>query len=209
MRRMTSIPASTSGLPPRTYGALTTIMRCIVPAMFRAQQPWALVGSTASVLQGLPRYQPPDIDLATTMQGAYIMEGCLSEAGTTARPVRYSVKAPYASYFGIFHVDGVKVEVMGELIIRCVDGVIDLGDHWARWSEHVRLVEVEGMHIPVAPLEWQLVANAMLGRDERVATIAAYLLETGYDRGFIKGLMRDERNGRRTIARVREALHLD
>jgi hypothetical protein len=206
---MTSTSASTSGLAPRTHGALTTIMRCIVPAMFRAQQPWALVGSTASVLQGLPHYQPPDIDLATTMQGAYIMEGCLAEAGTTVRRVRYSVKAPYASYFGIFTVGDVKVEVMGELIIRCVDGVIDLGDHWARWSDHVRIVDVDGMHIPVAPLEWQVVANAMLGRDERVTTIAAHLIERGYDPAFLEGLFRDERIGARTIARVREALRLD
>ena len=206
---MTCTQTSESGLCERTQAALTTIMRCIVPAMFRAQQPWALVGSTASVLQGLPHYQPPDIDLATTMQGAYIMEGCLAEAGDTARPVRYSVRAPYASYFGIFTVGDVKVEVMGELIIRCTDGVIDLGDHWARWSDQIRIVEVDGMHIPVAPLEWQLVANAMLGRDERVVTIAAYLIERGYDRAFLQGLFRDERIGARTIARVREALELD
>ena len=35
------------------------------------------MGSTASVLQGIPDYTPPDIDLTTTMEGAYILEGAI------------------------------------------------------------------------------------------------------------------------------------
>ena len=61
--------------------------------MFKAQQPWALMGSTASVLQGIDDYTPPDIDLVTTMEGAYIMEGCVGNSGATVRPVSYSVLA--------------------------------------------------------------------------------------------------------------------
>ncbi|MDE3097115.1 MAG: hypothetical protein KGK07_14095 [Chloroflexota bacterium] len=202
-----TVPAS--GLCAQTHEALLAIVRCIIPAMFRAQQPWALVGSTASVLQGLPDYQPPDIDLATTMEGAFIMEGCLAEAGEVVRPVGYSVSAPYASYFGIFQVRGVRVEVMGALIVRCADGVIDLADHYARWSDKVRVREVDGMHIPLVSLEWQIVANAMLGRPERVDGLARYLLRAGYDRPYLADLLRDGRIGARTIARVREALRID
>jgi hypothetical protein len=206
---MTCATVPSSGLCEKTHDALITIMRCIIPSMFKAQQPWALVGSTSSVLQGLPGYEPPDIDLATTMEGAYIMEGCIASSGAIVRPVGYSVAAPYASYFGIFDVAGVKVEVMGAMIIRCADGVIDLGDHWARWSDKVRIRAVDGMHLPLVPLEWQLVANAMIGRDERVGPISRYLLETGYDHRYMATLLADERNGARTIARVREVLHID
>ncbi|MHB8378192.1 MAG: nucleotidyltransferase family protein [Dehalococcoidia bacterium] len=206
---MTCATVPASGLCEQTHEALKTMMRCIIPSMFRAQQPWAVVGSTASVLQGLPDYQPPDVDLATTMEGAFIMEGCLAEAGEVIRPLGYSVSAPYASYFGIFRVGGVKVEVMGALIIRCADGVIDLADHFARWSDEVRVREVDGMHIPLAPLEWQLVANALLGRGERVEGLARYLLAAGYDRRLVSELLADERIGARTTARVREALHVD
>ncbi|HZP57882.1 MAG TPA: hypothetical protein VFC53_10065 [Dehalococcoidia bacterium] len=198
-----------TGLCERTQGALTQILRCIVPAMFKSQQPWALMGSTASVLQGLRDYTPPDIDLATTMEGAYVMEGCIAAAGTVTRPVAYSVRAPYASYFGVFEVGGVKVEVMGDLVIRCPDGVIDSADHWARWSDQVRIVHVEGFHIPVVPLEWQLLANALLGRAVRVEGIARYLNREGYDQQLFRELCQDVRLGERTIGVARKALHCD
>ncbi|MBF6599280.1 MAG: hypothetical protein IVW36_02080 [Dehalococcoidia bacterium] len=206
---MTCTTVASSGLCAKTHDALATIMRCIVPAMFKAQQPWAIIGSTSSVLQGLPGYQPPDIDLATTMEGAYIMEGCIAPMGAVVRPVGYSVAAPYSSYFGIFEVGGVKVEVMGAMIIRCADGVIDLADHWARWSDKVRVRRVDGMHLPLVPLEWQLVANAMLGREERIGPISRYLLDNGYDQRLLAVLLADERNGARTIARVREVLRIE
>jgi hypothetical protein len=177
--------------------------------MFKAQEPWSLAGSTASVLQGFPGYDPPDIDLATTMEGAYIMEGCIAASGAVVRPVHYSVRAPYASYFGIFEVDGVKVEVMGALVIRCPDGVIDVSDHWARWSDEVRVCELDGQHIPCVPLEWQIIANAMLGRFDRVEALAHYLLEAGFDRAYMRVLMKDVRIGARTVRHVREALRLD
>ncbi len=198
-----------SGLNERTHNALVAIMRCIIPSMFKAQQPWALVGSTASVLQGFPNYQPPDIDLATTMEGAFVMSRCLGNSGSVVRHIRYSVRPPYSSYFGIFEVQGVKVEVMGDLIIRCVDGVIDMTDHWARWSDTVRVCQIDDLHIPVVPLEWQIIANAMLGRDDRVDAIADYFLTSGYDRAYMDNLFADPRVGARTIARVREALRLD
>ncbi len=202
--------ASTTGLCAKTHGALVAIMGCIIPSMFKAQQPWALVGSVASVLQGLPDYQPPDIDLATTMEGAYIMAGCVGGGGgAVVRPVGYSIRVPYASYFGIFEVHGVKIEVMGDLVIRCADGVIDLSDHWARWSDKVRVCEVDGMHIPLVPLEWQLVANALLGRPERVDNIAAHMLASGYDHAYMDRLLADGRLGARTIAEVRRVLHID
>ena len=54
---------------------LRVVLHALVEPMFKAQQPWALMGSSASVLQGIPDYTPPDIDLMTTMEGAYIMEG--------------------------------------------------------------------------------------------------------------------------------------
>ena len=205
---MTCATVPESGLCRRTHDALATIARCIIPSMFKAQEPWSLVGSTASVLQGFPGYDPPDIDLATTMEGAYIMEGCIAASGAVVRPVHYSVRAPYASYFGIFDVAGVKVEVMGALVIRCPDGVIDVSDHWARWSDEVRVRELDDMHIPCVPLEWQIIANALLGRQDRVAALAAYLLDAGFDRQYMRVLMKDGRIGARTVAQVREALQL-
>jgi len=190
-------------------GALGEVLHAIIPSMFKAQQPWALMGSCASVLQGIPDYVPPDIDITTTMEGAYIMAGAIGHVGAMVRPVGFSVREPYASYFGVFEVAGVKVEVMGDLVIKYRDGVIDVKDHWSRWSEKVRVLRFEAMHVPVIPLEWQLVANMLLERPERTSGIASYLLANGYDREFLDALLADRQLGSRTIMGVRKALDLE
>jgi hypothetical protein len=198
-----------NGLTDAVADALQTVMQAIIPSMFKSQQPWALMGSLASVLQGMPDYVPPDIDLVTTTKGAYVMEGAIGTLGTTVRPVSLSTAGPYTSHFGIFEVNGVKVEVMGDLIIKCEDGSLHAEDHWSKWSERVRVLHYRGLHIPVIPLEWQVVANAMLRRPERVAGCAKQLLSAGYNHEYLDEIMKDQAYGERTLQTVREALHLD
>jgi hypothetical protein len=198
-----------NGMTDEIRNALASILHLIIPSMFKAQEPWALMGSTASVLQGIPDYSPPDIDLTTTRDGAYIMEGAIGHSAATIRPVAFSVREPYASFFGVLEVLGVKVELMGDLIIKCDDGVIDLQDHWSRWSDKVRVLHFEGFHVPVAPLEWQLIANTLLRRPERSRGIAQFLLERGFDGSYLRALLMDERLGERTIREVKQAVHLD
>jgi hypothetical protein len=198
-----------NGLTEAVKEAALTVLDAVVPAMFKAQQPWALMGSTASVLQGIPDYSPPDIDLTTTSDGAYAMERALGVCAETVRAVSHSTKGPYTSDFGIFDVRGVKVEIMGDLVIHCEDGAIDTKDHWARWSDKVRVLHFERFHIPVVPLEWQLVANALLGRPERVNGIAEYLCRHGYDRAYLDALLADRGYGERTLNWVRDVLGID
>lgn len=198
-----------TGLTDAVADALEKIMQSIIPSMFKSQQPWALMGSLASVLQGMPDYTPPDVDLVTTTKGAYVMEGCIGQYGATIHPVSLSTGGPYTSHFGIFEVDGVKVEVMGDLIIQCDDGSLHAEDHWSKWSEKVRVLHYRSMHIPVVPLEWQIVANALLRRPERVGGCARRLLDAGYDREYLETLLSDQAYGERTIQMVREALHIE
>jgi hypothetical protein len=198
-----------SGLSDAVADALERVMQAIIPSMFKSQQPWALMGSLASVLQGMPDYTPPDIDLVTTTKGAYVMEGAIGTLGTTIRPVALSTGGPYTSHFGVFEIDGVKVEVMGDLIIACEDGSLRAEDHWSKWSERVRVLHFRTLHIPVVPLEWQIVANALLRRPERVGGCAKQLLTAGYDRAYLDEIMKDQAYGERTLQTVREALHLD
>lgn len=186
--------------------ALTTVIRRIVPALFMHQQPWALVGSTASSLQGLP-VDPPDIDIATSVPGAYLISGCLIDY--MRNPVRYGETENYASHFGIFDVDGIRVEVMGDLIIRGLGGVIDTAEHFARWSEKVRMVKVDGTPVPCVPLEWQLVANLIIGRYDRSQLIAEFFSEHLYDAAFVEDICRDERLLAPVRERVRSLLRLD
>ena len=72
----------------------------------------------------------------------------------------------------------------------------------------MRILHFRDRHIPVVPLEWQLVANAMLNRPERVSGIAAYLLEHGFDAEYVDELLHDQHYGERTIRMAREALKL-
>ena len=197
------------GMTDGVRRSLSACINAIIPTMFRAQQPWAVMGSTASVLQGISNYTPPDIDLVTTRDGAYIMSGSIGGLGATMRQVSYSESDRYASHFGIFEVLDVKVEVMGDLVIRVADGRIDATEHFARWSDKVRLIHFEEHHIPVEPLEWQLVANVLLSRPERSTGIADYLLAHGFDRAYLDALLVDKGHGERTIATVREIMHLD
>lgn len=198
-----------NGMTDEVRVALGEVLHAILPSLFKAQQPWALMGSTASVLQGIPDYVPPDIDLATTTEGAYIMSGALGHTGAVIRSLEYSERSPYASYFGIFEVRGVKVEVMGDLMIRCEDGFINLREHWSRWSDKVRLLHFADVHVPVVPLEWQLVANALLARPERTEGIAQFLLEHGYDGAYLAALLEDKHIGDRVVRLVREALRIE
>jgi hypothetical protein len=198
-----------NGMTEQVRGALREVLHAIIPSMFKAQEPWALMGSSASVLQGIPDYVPPDIDLACTMEGAYIMQGAIGHIGAAVRPVGYSVREPYASYFGVFEIGGVKVEVMGDLVIKYRDGVIDVKDHWSRWSDKVRVLHFESMHVPVIPLEWQLVANMLLERPERTEGIARFFHEHGYDRNYLEALLTDRQLGSRTIASVRKVMDLE
>ncbi len=186
---------------PEHHHALVTVLHRIVPAMFKHQQPWALLGSTGSHLQGLP-VEPPDIDIATTLAGAYLMAGCLIDY--MRAPVRYGQTPNYASYFGVFEVDGVRVEVMGNLVVSGEDGVIDTVEHFARWNDRVRLVKVDGMNVPCVPLEWQLVANLLIGRVERAQIIADFFQQHPFDRKFVEDICSDDRLG----APIRERIGL-
>jgi len=198
-----------NGLTDAVADAMELVMQAIIPSMFKSQQPWALMGSLASVLQGMPDYVPPDIDLVTTTKGAYVMEGGIGTIGATIRQVELSTDGPYTSHFGIFEIYGIKVEVMGDLIIQGEDGSLHAEDHWSKWSERVRVLHYRKLHIPVVPLEWQIVANALLRRPERVAGCAKQLLAAGYDRAYLDILLEDQAYGERTLQVVREALHLD
>lgn len=195
------------GLTDEVCDAVIVAVRAVTPAMFKAQEPWALMGSTASVLQGLDGYSPPDIDIVTTTVGAYIMSGAVAGWGATIRPVSFGATAPYSGHFGVFEVRGVKVDIMGDLLMRVDDGEINTLDHFSRWSDKVRILHFEGLHIPVVPLEWQLLANVLLDRPERYERIAAHLAASGYDQAYMDLLLSDPACGARTIKRARELLN--
>ncbi|MGP6207713.1 nucleotidyltransferase domain-containing protein [Cuniculiplasma sp. SKW3] len=73
---------------------------------------WALDGSTSLALQGID-VKPHDIDILTDSEGAVKIQEVLKEYNEI--PITHSSNGKYDSYFGIFRVNGIKVEVMGDL----------------------------------------------------------------------------------------------
>jgi len=130
---------------------------------------WVATGSLSFALQGVP-VSPNDIDIQTDEVGAYEIERCFS--GFVAREVKFSAAEKIRSHFGALVINGIKVEIMGDIQKRLADGT---------WEEPVdlerykRFVEVEGMHIPVLPLEYEYQAYIKLGRAEKAQMLKQVL----------------------------------
>ena len=130
---------------------------------------WVLTGSLAHAIQGVP-VEPHDIDIMTDQRSAYEMERHF--AGSVIRRVMFAEAEIIRSHFGALLIDGVKVEIMGDLQKRLEDGTwespIDL-------LEHRRFVIREGARIPVLPLEYEYGAYIRLGRHERAMMLRTWL----------------------------------
>lgn len=123
---------------------------------------WVLVGSLSLALQGVD-IEPKDIDILTDKEGAFKINKLFKEC--EVKPVKFGRfkiggRELFKSYLGEFKIKGVKVEVMG-----------NLKEKWGReWkSLHKRLIspkiiEFEGMKLPVSSLEEQLKSYSRLGR---------------------------------------------
>lgn len=133
---------------------------------------WVLTGSLGMALQGVP-VQVYDIDIQTDKEGAYEIERCLAEY--VVEPVRYLESERIRSHFGMLEIDGMRVEIMGDVQKR-------LGDR--SWEETVKVeryrrwVEVGGMRIPVLSLEYEYQAYLELGRMEKAEMLQSWLEKT-------------------------------
>jgi len=136
--------------------------------------PWAIGGSSASLLQGMSLV-PVDIDILTSADGAYQIGGILKDYERSA--VSWRECDVFKSHLGRFEVAGVPVEVMGGLVIAGPGGIVA----WEAWKQP-RLVSLFGLELPVVPLEAQLVSYSLIpGREARVREIATSLRQKGYD----------------------------
>lgn len=130
---------------------------------------WVVTGSLGMALQGVD-VEVHDIDLQTDKDGAYEIESRFSEF--VVKPVRDSVAERIRSHFGLLEIDGIKVEIMGEVRKRMEDQT---------WEEpvdvprHRRWVEMEKMRVPVLSLEYECDAYLKLGRSEKADMLRKWL----------------------------------
>jgi len=127
-------------MPPELMPEYLTALRRIVPQLVSLSYPWAITGSLGQALQGVP-LTPHDIDLQTTQEGAFEIEKRLSPYVT--EPVREKAGPLLRSYFGRMVVEGIQVEVMGDIRKAQPDGS---WDEPPSLEEVITWVEVEGLH---------------------------------------------------------------
>ena len=130
---------------------------------------WAVTGSPGFALQGVP-VEVHDIDIQTDEPGAYAIERLFP--GCEKRQVKLSATQTMRSHFGELLIEGIEVEVMGDIQKPLADGT---------WSEptdlnrHRRFVDIEGMRIPVMSLEYEETAYRTIGRIEKADLLKSYM----------------------------------
>ena len=130
---------------------------------------WVVTGSLGFALQGVP-VQPNDIDIQTDEVGAYQIESLFSDV--VIRKVKFSATERIKSHFGALQIDGIQVEIMGNIQKKGADGA---------WEEPVdpahyrRMVDIDGLLVPVLSLEYEYQAYLKFGRIERAKMLRRWL----------------------------------
>lgn len=133
--------------------ALQTVVQTLEGTDIR----WVLAGSLSLALQGV-KITPGDIDILTNRDGAYGIADLLKKHQT--RPVRFRSNKWARSYFGEFEIDGVKIEVMGDLEEKT-------GCKWISLSGRLaspNFLSINMMKVPVSSLEEQLKSYELSSR---------------------------------------------
>lgn len=130
-----------------------------------SQVTWVVTGSLSFALQGLS-LEPHDIDIQTDTAGAYEIERRFSSQ--VSRKVVFSSTEHMRSHFGALRIEGLVVEIMGDIQKRREDGTWEIP---VDLKSHRRFVHVESMEIPVLALAYEAQAYRKLGRLERGAML--------------------------------------
>ena len=146
------------GIIQPTYLA---VLRQLFAELKESQVNWVVTGSLSFALQGLP-LEPHDIDIQTDTEGAYEIERRFFSQ--VSRKVTFASSERMRSHFGALLIDGISVEIMGDVQKRLEDGTweapVDL-------RSHRQVVPIEGIDIPVLSLAYEAQAYLKLGRLER------------------------------------------
>ena len=145
------------------------VLRQIHARLSNTDVNWVVTGSLGFALQRVP-VQPNDIDIQTDEAGAYEIESLFSDV--VIRKVKFSATERIRSHFGALQIDGVEVEIMGDIQKRSADGVWEEGVDLAY---HKRTVEIDGLLVPVLSLEYEYQAYLKFGRTERAKMLRRWL----------------------------------
>jgi predicted nucleotidyltransferase len=147
------------------------VLKIILRKLKNKKIKWVVVGSTSLALQGV-KISPKDIDILTNKEGAFRMNEIFKDY--RVKPVRFSQRKFFSSYFGRFKIEGVRVDIMGNLKAR-------IGQKWVPLTKRLyshTFVKLGKEKIPVPFLEDQLEVYKKVKRKkniERVKKIEEFL----------------------------------
>jgi len=126
---------------------------------------WVLSGSTSLVIQGVDVTINNDIDILTDKAGAEILDNLLAQY--RVKPMKYSETDKYKSYFGIYRLDGIQLEVMGEFQYLLKNG------SWSEPNQNNEIIfkDFLEMRLPLLKLEQELVEYDNLDKIDKVNKI--------------------------------------
>lgn len=130
---------------------------------------WVLVGSTSLAMQGMD-FNPGDIDVLTDKDGAFAINNLLKDFITEGVSLKENGK--FESYIGSFKINGVQVEVMGDLQIKDPEE-----NPWVEADDFPKktLVQYKDLRIPCFDLEHEYLAYSRMGRKEKADKIRKFL----------------------------------
>lgn len=145
------------------------ILRMICTRLADSGVNWVVTGSVGMALQGVDM-DVHDIDLQTDEAGAYEIEGRCSEF--RVEPVRYCVSERIRSHLGVLAINGINVEIIGNIQKRLDD---QSWEEAVRVEDHRHWIEVNGVQCPVLSLEYEYQAYLKLGRTGKAEVLRRWL----------------------------------
>lgn len=145
------------------------VVKKIYGLLLDLKYPWAFTGSLGMALQGMD-IDVHDMDIQTDHDGAYCIQNRFIEY--TVKSVHFSEALNIRSHFGEFEIDGLKVEVMGDIEKRIIDGT------WQATPDlHliIKSVQIGEMLVPVIDLEYEKDAYTLLGRLDKARRLEEFL----------------------------------
>lgn len=127
-------------------------------------------------LQGMD-IEVHDIDIQTDQRGAYEIESLFSEH--VVKAVYYKISERIRSHFGILEIEGVRVEIMGD-VQKLLEN--------QTWEEPINIeqyrhwISFQGMQVPVLSLEYEHQAYQGMRRFEKAEKIKNWLEENRKNR---------------------------
>jgi hypothetical protein len=148
------------------------VLALVSHRLSKVTEPWCVGASGALALHGFP-LTPRDIDLFTTPHGVDQIVEALADY--PAEPPRWWDSEHARSRFAALVVDGICVEVIGDLRPRCPDGQL---------AAHPRSLDCEWLvlpgtelRVPVSPLPVLVDSYRQAQRLERLRQIRTFLAE--------------------------------